>query len=236
MIIVCNGGYRTGSTLSYNLCVKVAELSGKKVFVKGANNDSIKDFIKNHNQKEFWVIKSHDFMPDEVNPFVKIVHSYRHPYQSMASRIYRTKFKSINLPDRSIKVYMNDIKEQKNNLLKLSKRPDCLILNYDLMVVKMEIAIRKIAAHFGFPNLNKRKSVKENIIKIKKELSIENVKNFSSKIEENGADQRTQFRKDHIGKYEDRIDYWKEVLHPELIDQITQELGLDYIKSFDKID
>jgi hypothetical protein len=234
MIIVCNGGYRTGSTLSYNLCVKVAELSGKEVFVKGASDASLKDFIKNHNQKEFWVIKSHDFMPDEVHPFVKIVHSYRHPYQSMASRIYRTKVKSIDTPARNIEIYMNDIKKQKDNFLKLSKRPDCLILTYDLMVGKMEIAIKKIAAHFGFPNLNKIKSVKENIIKIKKELSVENIKNFCSTIE--NADQRTQLRKNHIGKYEDRTDYWKEVLHQELIEQIIQELGLDYINSLDKID
>lgn len=224
MIIICNGGYRTGSTLTFNICVK---LFNGKASIGGANNAYLNKFIKDHNPKEYHIFKSHDFMPETYNPNLKIIHSYRHPFQVAASNVTRHLDKgNFFITEKDNDYIIKTVKGQKDNLLRLINRKDTLTLNYDLLVTKLEECIRKTADHLDIY------VTKENVIKIKKELSIQNIKEYCKKIE--NADPKTQLRKNHIGKYEDRLDYWIEVLPNHIIERIIQEFGEDYIKSFGK--
>jgi hypothetical protein len=223
MIIVCNGGYRTGSTLTFNLCVKIAEAGNNKVLVNGLNNDLLHEKINNYKPNEYWVIKSHDFSPVEYYPFLKVVHSYRHPYQVAASNIIRHREKGNDTLTREDNNHViNIIKKQKENTLKIIERKDCLLLSYDNLVTKLEDVIRKTAI---FLNINLDKN---QIINIKNELSIKNIKKYCSKLTVK-ADPLTQLRKNHIGMFEDNLDYWKSVVPSNMIERINREVNIDYI-------
>lgn len=225
MIIICNGGYRTGSTLTFNICIKTAELNCEKVLSMGMNKEPLIEFIKNHDLKEYWVIKSHDFIClEEYNPNIKIVHSCRHPLQAAASNLLLDKENKIY----NEKILIDRIVSQKDFLLKLKNRKDTLILNYKLLVNNLPKAIKKTTAFLDFP------VVKQNIENIANDLSRENVKKFCDNLEID-ADSRTQFRKNHIKNFNYNINYWKDILPENLITMIASEVGLDYINYFDKI-
>ena len=89
--IICNGGYRTGSTLSFNIVMKIVErtklLGINYKFAGPMPYKPVESFI--NLDPVFlttkFVIKSHEYTPDVYPEDVKIIYTYRNPLAVAAS-------------------------------------------------------------------------------------------------------------------------------------------------------
>ena len=222
-VVVCNGGYRTGSTLSFHICLKIAEKNNvPNLNSVGTSDEVIREILGQDHGNSWWIIKSHTFKKiDKIYPNLKLIHSYRNPLSVAASHQTRH-----GMPEDDAD-YMNYVfsylKEQRETTLSLKDKKSCLLVSYDKLVDDTVNSVKSIAKHIGLPLTDEQAN------EIKEDVSVEKTKEMCNQIDVGGINAYTQMRYGQIGKYDGRTDYWKEILSDSLINKIKNEIGIDYI-------
>lgn len=205
MIIVCNGGYRTGSTLAYNICRLVASRAGLMVNALGCSHDHLVELCLGH--FGFWVAKSHFFVPLQCLPHLRIVYTCRRPLAVAASlKLWK--------PHQDDDWIVSELRRQRAMTEYLSDCQDTLVIPYDQLVSNMEVTIKDIAAHMGIG------IGEDQVVRIKDELAVVRIKELSQAIPPGRHDPITQFRHNHIQDGGD--DYWRKILSPALVERINE--------------
>lgn len=207
-VVVCNGGYKTGSTLTFNIMLKVVETTNEPMQSYG-HNDVVK--ILNKPIDKWYVVKSHTFCPDEKMDHLRIVHTYRNPFSVAASCFGMVESKL----EKDRNHVINVLKTQKKMKEYHSKRSDTFISPYEQTYENPHKTIRQIAEFLKI-------EINENDVEnIASDLTVDKVFKECQKNEE--ADPYTQLRPDNISKYKGDPEAWKQVLSDEFVKRIKNE-------------
>ena len=184
MLVICNGMYRSGSTLQYNICRSLVEKldigKGEGFFEGNQLFNSQDQFLEWSKDPLFHVIKIHNFSPKAVemslNGSVKICYIYRDIRDVAASLKNKDKVNDqalITTLDAAIETYH-----------KIKHVPNVLIQKYETVVIDIHQAIKQLVVFLGL------KASEDEIEWVKKECSVENVKKVMSSLV--ASDQDTQ--------------------------------------------
>lgn len=179
---------RSGSTLVYNL---MRELFPRKKIIK---------------------VHSYRSMCSEL----KVVVTYRHPLDCIASSIIRYKKEPTREElDRQIKIFNQGL----TDLIRLKDQPNVLLLRYEDFVHDFDYIYDHFEKFFG------KKISPEKQQELTEKYQIENVKKM---IEKSGGndfadiDKKTQLHANHISKYKGASNYYEEFLKPEQIKELKE--------------
>ncbi len=125
MIIVCNGGYRTGSTLVYGICIEMAKQTGLEVVTGVKDHQLILDCLLSEEKETniIHVFKSHNWLPPIASTALTI-YTRRHYLDVYASF---EKFKKHNKID--FDVIDNLIEENRRRKFMINRK--ALTLDYE---------------------------------------------------------------------------------------------------------
>ena len=129
MFIVVTGGYRTGSTLAYNIAAEFAEHCGgkRRSGFPPLEFSPIEALAKMVEEAEgsVHVWKSHTYRPRFVFPGVEVIHTTRCPFATAASN---QRIKEFTQP-RRVNI-VQEIRWQQAENPPMSAMPHCLTLEY----------------------------------------------------------------------------------------------------------
>lgn len=174
--VIVNGGYRTGSTLAFNIVQELLTRNEIPFFSGGHSTaDSIVPVKKKWN-----IAKIHNHIQTERVPDLECIYTYRHPCDVVASWLsYGTSL------EKAIKKAKTDMEVHPKIL-----ESYCLKIQYDSMYENVEVWIRNIADHLGL-----RRNA-QMVFCIANKLSPFNVKKFTDTLDT--VDEKTELRKNHI--------------------------------------
>lgn len=208
MIVVVNGGYRTGSTLAYNIagCIEEKSETGVRVIVR--DKEYIDNLILTNNDTLNTVIKSHNNMPTmELLKKSKFIHTYRKDIRDCAAS-YKLIRPDVTF-DYILKIMENQIKNQYYMQIFVN-HPNVLILEYSEFVNNINFLVNKINVFLG----NKLSDLQ--LIEIENMWSINSVKLKIKTIpHDDGYDPISQLRPHHISTFNGENGYWKNILSLE---------------------
>ncbi len=138
MIVVCNGGYRTGSTLVYSICIALLDKAADDYIYGVYGHEEILTLSDDCNH----ILKSHNWLPPKDSS-IKTIYTRRHHLDVYASFV---KMKKIGQAI-DIDVIANLVEEQRRREHML--RRDCLTLDYEDIFDNIEFTVRKIADFLG---------------------------------------------------------------------------------------
>jgi len=220
--IICNGGYRTGSTAAFNIILNIVSESGilgKDFRSVGANHSQIQSFVDLHPifLTHRYVIKTHDYYPEDVSENIKLVYTYRSPLSSAASM-------ANTMPNwDENKIYSECIKNY-TNYLKYKKNDKILVVKYDDITNNILSVVRSIGQYL------KADLSQDTCNKIAKNCSLDRVEQICKSLKTE-ADPYTQYRKNQISKYKGSDDYYHKILSKELIEKIQKGMENEDNKS-----
>lgn len=211
MLVVCNGGHRTGSTLAYNIVRLIFETKGIGHALGGFEVDQA--LIERHaNQGDWRVVKTHLWVPETSWDNVRILCTYRNPLDVAASLVRKPP------PVNEDRVY-ELLTKQREVIKALQHRTDTLFLRYEEMYREMQCWIREIARFVGV------ETTADEMARIRESLSIDQVIRFCNSLEADAADETTQWRRGHVSPTRGEPGAWKTVLSPECVEKIRREFG-----------
>lgn len=216
-IVICNGGYKTGSTLSFNMALRLVESVVWPVESFGAKHHQITTLcdLDTAFLRSWWVIKSHSYVPLKVYEHVRVIHTDRNPCAVAASCLA---MKWADDP-ATLDSVLATLKSQKELLAHHRGRTDTLILSYDKMYWQLYDALVETAVFLGLEVSDVTLS------SIAEELSVNQMAERCKQIPDGEADSRYQLRGDNVGAYKGDPNAWKQVLSPEFVQRINTEVG-----------
>ena len=227
MLVICNGMYRSGSTLQYNICRSLVEKldigKGEGFFEGNQLFNSQYQFLEWSKDPLFHVIKIHDFYPKAVemslNGSVKICYIYRDIRDVAASLKNKDKVNAralITTLDAAIETYH-----------KIKHVPNVLIQKYENVVIDIAQAIKQLVVFLGL------KASEDEIEWVSKECSVENAKKVMSSLVASARDtqphtslqylydSKTLLHHNHISNNSGARGVWRVDLEQEEINLIT---------------
>jgi hypothetical protein len=220
-IVICNGGYRTGSTTVYNICKLLIEKSNKALKSSLYPESYMKELVES--EPAIWHnCKIHNWIPDIITPYVKIIHSYRNPFDSAASWYSRYQcgerhglFTTGNQFDIE-KIISFNLKQVES--IKLNKKiKSSLLIPYN-EILCLEKVVSKISKYLELDTDDKT------IDEISNKLDINKIKAFSHEMKED-HDSKTQFRKWHVSKHTSGNPEGYKNMPEEMTSRLIEEFG-----------
>ena len=205
----------------YNICRLLIEKSNKISRSSHYKESYMKSLIKN--KPNIWHnCKIHNWIPTIIPSYVKIIHSYRNPFDSAASWYSRYKcgerhrlFTTKDEFDIE-KIISFNIKEVDD--IKLNKKiKSSLLIPYDEILCLPEV-VKTIS------NYLRLDVDKDTIDEISNELDINKIKNFSHSMKKM-YDSKTQFRKFHVSKFTHGKSESYKTMPEGMISRLIEEFG-----------
>lgn len=214
MIIVCNGGNRTGSTLSYNIARVLCELTGIEHSCFGSTPEQTMNLLINPLQPVH-VVKMHHWSPPDVQS-IKTIHTVR-DYREVAASYSMLQEADGNKCDWE-KV-MSLLHEQRELTKALKHKDNVLFLWYNSLMEALPIQIEMVA---DFINIKAKPSIIDRVVK---QVDINYAKQRCKDMR-GGACYVSQLRKNHIGKFNGQPRMWDTDNLPLWVEQrIDKEIG-----------
>lgn len=212
MKIICNGGYRTGSTLVYNLAAEI--LGPVKMSGPHSSMDQTFEAIRT---KETEVIKTHIWQPTGSEPkHVKVLYTYRDLRDMAVSFLYLAERK---IPEEHILIEsrrQNMISKYMKYLQSAQWANDALLIRYENYYGDNPRLVRDIAKFLEI-DLDDKK-VEEIAVK----WCISKIREKSLKIEKMSFDTKTQLRHGHVTAHAGKPGSWASYLPSELLNKILE--------------
>lgn len=133
MIVVANGGYRTGSTFIYNALIAIFEENFDK-FERGVLPH---DKIMKIDKKKNWVIKSHNWLPPKSTD-IKSIYTRRY-FLDVVSSMKKVQLK--------LDPILEIVEEKRRDKYMLSR--ECLTLDYEDFYDNEKWAIDRMCEYLG---------------------------------------------------------------------------------------
>lgn len=214
-IIVCNGGYRTGSTWLYNVVIKLVKgsgVAGTSIETVGIDQEGGESLIQIRPDllRAWWLLKCHVFTPKKTFDHVRHIRTYRNPWAVLASHLYIKGLKT--LTDEQIEVFCETMSASILRDKQHKDREDSLMINYERLFLLPREIINEVDKFIGS---NATGHLKDSI---HRELSIGEVDDLTRKLKK--ADYQTQWRPNHISPQRGAIDGWMNVLDKELMARV----------------
>jgi hypothetical protein len=224
LVVVCNGGYRTGSTVIYNICKLLFEYNEKtNCRIDFGWLDLLKSDLIQNVPTDNYVVKTHVWFPKEIKEHVKLIYSYRNPFDTVASMCFMHwnpdgplvyKYES---DEHMAKAVSWNIRRQINEAVDTKEKGVALMIPYD-DIIDLKSAIKDIALHLNLeatPQIIEKISNDLNIEKIKRQVDTMGEKVLSG----------TQFRKCHISDQSRGASGGFLMLEENLQDIVIKEFG-----------
>ena len=188
-VILHSGGYRTGSTVCFNIVRLLYKLKDIKHDSRQYALDELRPRSK-HARDVMFNIKIHHHMPKE--PW-KVICTYRNPYDVAASLYARHLSTNENATKHNFGCanVIESMHAQTQHLRKMLDHKNSLLIAYP-DILDMRTAISKIAEYL---NIDYSYGIRQAILE---ELNIDKVFNDMGKEDAKEADPVTQFRKHHV--------------------------------------
>lgn len=206
-VIVCNGGKRTGSTLSYMIALKLLERAKIPFEARGSSPDEIDSLIKS--PLRWFVIKCHTWLPKNNLDHVPVIHTVRDPLQVAASLLH------VN-PQVPLETVLETLRQ--NRIRQSMMRRKGLIISYSDLYHNLPLAIARISV------LIKIKPSDLICGKIANQLGISKIATKCEAMKQ--ADSYTQLRPNHLSPHLGNPEGWRAVLSEEWIERITDEMWM----------
>jgi hypothetical protein len=207
-IVICNGGYRTGSTLAYNVLKQLAQYCAPNFidYSLMSVTKSIVETIATHpKKKKLGVMKTHSWAPTEFEPaHVKTIYTTRNPYDVAGSLYF--------LADRKVEDFtvFNEVCRQKHLNLYMSRlQQNVLTIDYERYYRQEKNLIRAIA------NFLQLAPTEIQVDAIYDQICLEKMKKLGDSISAGSLDQATQLRTRHINKTKGAPGGWEKHLTPK---------------------
>lgn len=208
-VIVCNGGYRTGSTLSFNIVRLLHEQAGIECESIGSNAATVLKMIDE--EELLCIAKVHHWSPPDI-PSIKTLHTIRSPYEVSASMVQLSASHGRPVDwDVAIASLITA-----NELTKaMEVKSNALVVDYELLMNRPVESILKIAYFLGIEVSGWK------VKRIEDETSVDKAIDHTMRMEAEACP-TTQLRKNHIGKYRGVPGLWD--LPTEIVERIRNEV------------
>lgn len=208
-IIVCNGGYRTGSTLSFNIVRLLHEQANIECESIGANAATVLNMIDE--EELLCIAKVHHWSPPDI-PSIKTLHTIRCPYEVSASMVQLSASHGRPVDwDKAIEA----LKTAKELTKAMEAKSNALVIDYESLMNSPVESILKIAYFLDIEVSGWAVKMIEDETSVNK--AIDRIMNMEAE-----ACPTTQLRKNHIGKYKGTPGLWD--LPPEIVERIREEV------------
>jgi len=209
-IIVCNGGYRTGSTVVFNIVRSLIKEQDLPFVAEGIANWLAEEYCRKR-QKCPRILKIHSWFPDwECKKNVYFLYTYRNLLDVAASNL------TISYGGDWSRV-MAYLYLQKAQEELMRKRKDALLISYDDIFNDLAKVVQSIA---HFLELTVESGIRN---RIANDWSLESVKKKIVGLKGVEADSVTQFRANHISKITGgKPGGWKKVLTEDQARQVKE--------------
>lgn len=198
MNIVVSGGYRTGTTHVYSICIHILERLGIPFIYQGAN---VEDFNQALSDEGWSIIKNHDCVFPQKYHDVRIIYCIRNPLDVIASSFRIGKYSTIKVKNASHPVF-DQIRENEIKRKMYQGREDVLILDYDKLYGNDKYKIALITNHIGLKLTN------EDIEWVRAKTDTKAANEIIKKMDTE-ADPKTQLRERHISSKDGRPGSYK---------------------------
>lgn len=217
-MVIINGGYRTGSTLAYNLAGRLAELSGIGIRKGGIDGAALDKIL---NQEEGSVYKTHNWKPvGEIPPSISVIYTHRDMKDCIASVLTIRP----DYPQELIKPLVENQCALTSYMLRNYKGHErVLVIAYEQFHAD---AVHFAAEIASFLKLNLPDAI---ISSVGHEWSVPEVKRRAESII--SMEPKTELRKGHVSKFNGENGYWREVLDDQMINMIDETQAYYQIRS-----
>ena len=219
MIVVCNGGNRTGSTLAFNVALKVAERTG-------CAGPAVRSVGASHAQTTglcaldpafltgWWFVKSHDFVPGPVYPHAVVLHTHRAPLAVAASWCRVT-------GEGNPAAVVDLLRRQAEMLDRHRDRPDTLVVPYPDLRDDLPGVVRAVAGMLGLV------AVADAVVDgVCADLSVDAVREYCRDRIAGPACPYTQLRPNHVSPAGGDDAAWAEYLPPGVEAAVRRAFGV----------
>lgn len=218
-IIVCNGGYRTGSTLSFMIVLRLLRFSGVaglEVESIGASDKEITSLFNLEPTllRNWWVVKCHRYWPPKegIPEHCFVIHTFR-PALQVAASLHVIK------PNLTFEQIAAELHYQ-HTVKKKNEYRGSLCIPYTKIYGDIDWTVRAITNFLSIP-------IEEHAIDwVANELSIESVSKLCKLVADGAADPYTQLRHNQISDTCGHPEGWKQTLPDGWEDKI-RKMNLD---------
>lgn len=223
-VIICNGGYRTGSTLSFNILRLLHKELDIECQSMGANPETVFNMVVN---EEDWVCiaKVHHWNPPDT-PTIKTVHTKRSPYEVASSMQMLSK---ANKRPVDWDVAIQSLITAKELTEAMKAKSNALVIGYEKLMKYPFLQICRVVNFLGLEIPVGNMMMKRIIEETKVDNAIDVITDMKGE-----ACPVTQLRKYHIGKYKGEPGLWD--LPPEIVERIRDEVEHPNIKFMDDME
>jgi len=207
-VIVCNGGYRTGSTVIFNIIRSLVDRQDIGYTSEGTSNWLAEEYCRKENDC-LKILKIHRWVPDwEGRENVQFIYTFRNLLDVAASNL------TVSFGGEWSNV-MAGLYMQKTQEEAMRERMDTLMISYDDIYSDLKKVVQSIARFLNFD------ITVEQGEKISGEWSLEEVKKQIKGLRGLEANSLTQFRANHVSsKTEGRPGGWEDILTKEQAKQV----------------
>ncbi len=213
--IICNGGYRTGSTRLYNIVRHLYEIKNVDYIAHGGDERML-NLFKNKPVAPVYVIKAHYLCPDPY-PELRMI-NIRRDYRGVAASIFllmQNTYGTESIDRPTADDIFVKLDAQQKITAQCDERTDAIVVRYRTLMEKPLNLIKRVGNFLNIETTNYQRqiiNIRSNIYTNKS--IVENLKTE--------ADGRTELRQNHISKYEGDPDAWQKVLPPEFAQEIME--------------
>ena len=225
MKIVCNGGYRTGSTLVYNLAAAVVGLK-ESVTMSGVHSSVVQTYGALQTEGTE-VIKNHVWQPTGSEPLgVKVLYTYRDLRDLAVSFLYLAEKK---VPEDHILIearrqhLITGYMKYLQTTVWYDRTPvkKIMLVNYERYYGDIKKLLMDLGSFLGVGVSD------EQSLKIANEWEIPKIQNKANKIAKDTHEIGTQLRHGHISDHKGEPGCWVKLLPPKLLTKILSIGVLD---------
>lgn len=212
MLVLVNGMYRSGSTAAYNAARLILETTKHGRATGGVGGNSIQHFVNNLAFHDWIVAKTHEQVVEHRT--VKMVFTYRHPFDMTASRMMRH-----DIQHEDTEKALNEIRKNVDMYWRTRDKSNCLMVRYEDWYPFSEPFIEHLAR---FMNVYVNPEQMKEILQA---MDVRSMKQVSDSIARADADPITQLRGEHISERLGQPGAGTEIVSQAIRDAIASEFG-----------